>query len=449
MPLLQFLRCFYSIVLAGIVLCGAGCATKQVNRAYEEALAHRSSPPALASDAEVPPGPPYQLMLVLDRTFLERMVTKALKENLLEGVEFSLPGYTPPGGTGPLPRGGGFFARRLRGMGRSLLESLSPGVRLEDVALAFEGVCADCLQLRLGVWTGFQNEDGSPGPGLRGFMTLGGRIEVAGRERTSLSVVFERLDTLHLRASADLPPMIRGLLPTFEEALTLLARDLLEKHWDRLRFDIPVAEKVTLGYGVRVRRVGARGNPKGRLIIGMNTSLPAVPRLDLGDEFPLEERDWAVVTGEAVVNDLARLAIEAGRIPTRFDRRGRPDPEGKAFLFLDDIHFEPSAFRMSLRIYYRGFPAWWRRFQAKGHFEVDNRQLVMHLDALTPEEGGGAAWAGRFVQRRVMAERSIHALGRIIPSEVPIPGSAEALKPVLKGVGLQSGAIVLMGDIED
>jgi len=433
---------FLLLLLLLIGTSGMGCAGSRIRAQYSEEHGALSSATSLSeatpgsrvtSSTQVTPnskatsslggsaaGEPYQMLIRLTPQVLEQIIVAVLPDNLAEGQTFQVDNLETRLGR---PRGpfGGLLFDRIKAFQKAS-PPLSLNLQVDSAQLILPSDCEDCFLARCALVGGLSG-GAVREVRLEGQVTLRARLAaITSDGKPALEVLLTKVEEIHVALPIDLPGLFSNLHVRIEDTL----RDELTRHIQedptRARYILPLGERFRIGQDIRLTGLGVRTltAAPGELRLGLNTTLNARPSLPLSLSLPSLKRDWEVVTGTPFITRMIQEGMSSGELASRFDRSGRPEPEGPVALDVADIRFTTTGFEMDTRIWYLAFPAWWRDYQLRGHMELQNGQLRPRIEAMTAGAGDGATWMGRFVERRLTSERAAQGIGRALPQELPL-----------------------------
>lgn len=437
------------LVLLGIPLL-TGCAGARIRATYDARMAEPETLERTARAPEQANQPPYQLAFRLGPGFLDKMTTamfgdaianpEGLKKKMSEGNSGGEGRSGGPFGGAPFGGGGGPLGGLLGrivggggGGGGGL--NLNPQLTAKGVGVNFPAECPGCLRLRFDV-------EGGLGEGELRNLKMGGQITVAARLQSvehkgqpALQVSLDTVDALDLQLPIALPGPLAMLETRVEEGLRDTLSTALANQKSQTQRTIALADKFKRdGMALEGLGIHTRPSPGGELFVGLNTTLNAAPSVRFDPKTPgLENADWALLVGDETVTAMLRQAVKAGKVPQRYNTKGKPDPEGKVALDLQAIHFTPEGFELKTRVYYLGWPAFWRDYTVFGNLTMEDGQLKPKVVDMVAGKGDGAAWLTFFVERRMNTEKAVGRMGKTFPSEMPLPigeGKSARLTPV-------------------
>lgn len=420
-----------------------GCAGPRIRTEYTQAHAKPVPAERQARAVSEANQAPYQLAFRLGPGFLDAMTTamfgdmvanpEGLKQKISSQREAS--GSTGGGGGGLLGGGGPFGGRLLERFGNGNLQ-LNPELEAKSVQVNFPENCNGCLRLRFVL-------EGSPGGGELRNIRIGGQVGIRGkieateqRGKPAISVGLDAIEGLDLQLPVALPGPFALIEQRVEQGLQEQLTQAIQSNQSETHRVIPLADKFQReGMALEGLGIYTRPSPNGELFVGINTTLNAAPSIRFDARSPaLTNADWALTIGDDVVTALLRQAVQAGKIPSRYNTKGKPDPEGKVAMDFQGVHFTPKGFEITTRVWHLGWPAFWRDYTVFGGFDVDNGKIQPRIDQLKAGKGSGAAWLTWFAERRMNPDKMVSKLSNRMPDDMRLPvgdGLSASLIPTL------------------
>lgn len=460
-------------LLSSLVLLSTGCAGPRIRAEFDSRLAQKQTLERAARPVQQANQEPYQLAFRIGPSFLDKTSTALFGELMSDpeklkaarnktsggGAEGSrsssegggFPGFLRGGGEGggPLQR----FASGLLGGGGGAGGELNftPSFETKDVAVNFPAQCPGCLKLR------FDLEGGLKSPELRGIK-LGGQVTVAARVQATelkgepaLELGIYGVDQLQLQLPIQLPGPFARMQEQLEEGMREGITQQIRANSSQTTRVIPLGEKLGAG-GLKLEGLGihTRPSPGGELFVGLNTTFNANPTVRFRPEQAgLENADWGIVLSDAVVTSFLLKAVQDGKVPARYNTKGKPDPEGKVGLTFDRMRFTTQGFELDARVWYFGWPAFWRDYTISGTLGLENGQLKPKLTGMHAGKGSGAAFLTVFAERRMSSDKALNSMGKTFPNELPLPiGEGKVLQMLPVQVRTEPGALMVSGSME-
>lgn len=474
-------------LLSSLVLLSTGCAGPRIRAEFDSRLAQKQTLERTARPVQQANQEPYQLAFRIGPGFLDKTST-ALFGDLMSDPEKlkaarGKASGAQNGGAGTQEAGGGQIgggqggglgflrgggegggplqriAGGLLGGGGGLLGgggaggelNLTPQFETKDVAVNFPAQCPGCLKLRFDLEGGVKSQE------LRGIK-LGGQVTVAARIQATeqkgepaLELGIYGVDQLQLQLPIQLPGPFARLQEQLEEGMRDGLTQQIRANSSQTTRVIPLGKKFQAG-GLTLEGLGVhtRPSPGGELFVGLNTTFNAAPSIRFRPEQSgLENADWGIVLSDSVVTAFLLKAVQDGKVPARYNTQGKPDPEGKVGLTFDRMRFTPQGFELDARVWYLGWPAFWRDYTIAGTLGLESGQLKPKLTEMRAGKGSGAAFLTVFAERRMNSERALTSMGKTFPQELPLPiGEGKVLKMLPVQVRPEAGALVITGSME-
>lgn len=419
----------------------AGCAGPRIRADFDQFQARKQELTRPARAVQAASAGPYQLGVRVGPGFLDKATTALFSADLLGP---SVIGQVDAGEVG---RAGRFFERFSGGD-----SGLKPQLKASGVKIGFPANCVGCIKLQ------FQLEGGLSGLEMRQATlsgTLAVRARISGAEakgKPALRFALEEVEQLNLDLPVSLPGPFNSLISRMEAGVRQKISEYLQEHPEKSAKVIPIAEKFKLGQGVVLEGLGVETapSPGGELFIGLNTTLAAKStvafRSGMGG---LEQSDWGILVGEDVVSSLLAQAVQAGKIPTRYDTKGKPDAKGNVGIGLKGIRFVDSGFVVDVRVWYLGWPAFWRDYALEGTLGFQDGSLKPAIVRMVAGKGDGAAWLSKLAESRMKPEKLTRGMGNTMPENLSMPlGSTARIKLLPASVTTHPGLLQLQGSVQ-
>jgi hypothetical protein len=198
---------------------------------------------------------------------------------------------------------------------------------------------------------------------------------------------------------ATLPPGVRRVLPpkALAEAADLLLATAVDRGWPLLRDEVLVHLGEVARVGVALPelplaglRVQSEGDERGgSLQVAVTTTLPVARGLPAGRALPRPRGERMVLrVAGSLAAELGNLAMETGRLPSRFDREGRASADGP---FEAALAWEPGRRPLDLRLWQLAEPCLSARLRAAVEVTVaDGTARVEVTDGVLSDVRGPA-----------------------------------------------------------
>lgn len=434
-------RLDWRLLLVAVPLLLLGCAGPRVRADYEAFRARKVELTRAPQGADVAGSSPYQLGVRLGPGFLDKATDALFSEELLSSnVIGQVDG-------GDASRGGRMF-ERFSGGGDA---SMKPQLKASGIKVGFPAQCPGCIKLQ------FQLEGGLSAPELRQVRLSGSlavRARVSGAQvdgKPAIQFALEDVEQLRLELPIALPGPFNLLVNRVEEGVRQKISAFLQEHPEKSGKVIPLGEKFKLGNGIVLDGLGVETapSPGGELFLGLNTTLAARPSVIFNPASGgLQQADWGIVVGEEVVSALLLAAVQSGKVATVYNTKGKADPEGKVALGLQRIRFTKEGFALDARIWYLGWPAFWRDYTLEGSLTFQDGKLQPKLTRMVAGQGAGAAWLSRLAESRMNPDKLTNGMGKTMPEDLSIPlgkNSKARLLPVT--LQTQPGALLVLGEL--
>ena len=218
---------------------------------------------------------------------------------------------------------------------------------------------------------------------------------------------------------------------------------------------IPLPEGASGDLPLKLLGIGLNVRPgdRGEIFMGIATNLNVQPGLSATSEMaPLGDNAWALTIPEGTLGLLLRSMAKEGKLPLRFNRSQEVDPEGPIVVEPETISLNEGGFVMGTRIWNLKTPAFWRHFDIKGSFAVENGQLTPRIDKIEgTDEGAGNLWASGIVEKKQesASEKTVSGAGKRTSPSLPLPmsGGKRVLQLDVANAVANSGSLTIMGGV--